>query len=594
MNDRSDGRFLLIIRSVLQFKWHICSFFLFTILTYLMVYLPCNPNLFKTYIGGGEVVMWSNYFWWFDYAITYLHINPLHDSYLYYPMGMDFIEGGILPILLFVPITHILGSVASYNIYLLSTFVLSGFGMFLLVDYLLNDKKIAFIAGLIFAFCPFHFAASLGHLHTFSIMLLPFFVLYMHKMFDTSSIRNVIICSFFFACTALTSWTIGLMASLFFATYLFINSKIINKTYSKSNLVLFVVISLILMSPGLYYILKNIINNKFLFFPLDNFIRYSADLFGFIIPSPLHPFFKSFTLPIYSHFTSNYSENIVFIGYTVLFLSVIGLLYCGKTKKILPYIVTLIISFLFSLGPLLQINGSKISNLYLPGILPYFIPFLNINRVPSRYDILIMFCLSIIAAYGIKYLFNRYQTKKAYQIASCLIIGFLILFEFLTVMPTQDVVTTPSFYYSISTDKGNYSIMDIPAEQSSIMLSGGGLRYYDEYQKIHHKMVIGGYGTKTYYLYEQTVVQNDPVLLYLYYLNMNQKPEDMDPLEHLHQKFSVQYLIIHSKFIDNNNLDKLLTYLGKTYTLDNSVEQDPLIIYRCDIIPQKMIKLKDI
>ena len=551
-----------------------------------MVYIPIHPDIFKTYLGHGEVVMWSNYFWWFDYAITYLHINPLHDSYLYYPMGMDFIEGGLLPMFLFIPITHIIGSVASYNLYVLLTFVLSGLGMFLLVDYLITDKKIAFIAGLIFAFCPFHFAASFAHLHTFSIMLLPFFALYVHKMFDSPSIQNVIICSILFSCNALSSWIVGVMASLFFVIYLIINFQIIKKIKNLSNLLLFVITSSILISPGLYYIVINIVNNKFLSFQISDFIYFSADLLGFIIPSPFHPIFSFFTRPIYSHFTGNFSENTVFIGYTVLVLSFVGLLYCRKAKKIQPYIVTLIISFLFALGPLLQINGTRFSNFYLPGILPFFTPVLNMIRVPSRYDILIMFCLSIIAAYGIKYLFEKYQLKKSHQVISCLLIGFLILFEFLAIIPTQGVVTTPSFYYKISADDENYTIMDIPAEQSTLMQNGsqswGGLIYYDEYQKIHHKRVIGGYITKTYPLYEQNVVQKDPVLLYLYYLNPSQQHAEIDPLEHLHQRFGIRYLIIHPKFLNNDDLNKLLTYLGNTYTLDNSVEQDTLIIYRCD------------
>lgn len=531
--------------------------------------------------------MWSNWFWWFDYAVTYLHINPLHDSYLYYPMGMDFIEGGVLPGLLFIPVTHFFGSIASYNSYVLSTFVLSGLGMFLLVDYLLTDKKIAFIAGLIFAFCPFHFAASLGHLHTFSIMILPFFALYMHKMVDTPSIRNVIICSIFFACNALTSWTIGLMASLFFAIFLIINFQIIKKTNYLKNLFLFIITSIILISPGLYYLVKNIINNKFLSFPIDNFIIYSADLLAFITPSPLNPIFRSFSLPIYSRFTGNFSENIVFIGYTVLILSFVGLLYYkrsknNQSKKILPYIVTLIISFLFALGPLLQINGNKISNLYLPGIIPFFIPILNINRVPSRYDILIMFCLSVIAAYGIKYLFERYQLKKSRQIVSCLLIGFLILFEFSAVIPIQNAARAPSFYSTISAEDENITIMDIPPQQSSFGI-GSPIIYYDEYQKVHQKKVIGGYITKTYPLYEETVVQKDPVLLYLYYLDERPQYAEIDPLEYLHQKFGIKYLIIHPKFIDNRDLNKLLAYLGTNFYLDNSVEQDPLIIYRYDI-----------
>jgi hypothetical protein len=567
----------------LKYKLYFIVFFLYTIITYIMVYFPVRIDIFKTYFGHIEPVMWSNYFWWFDYAVISLHINPLFDPYLYYPMGLDMIEGGLLPMFLFIPLTHIIGSVASYNIYLLLTFILSGFGMFLLVDYLINDKKIAFISGLIFSFCPFHFGASFGHLHTFSFMLLPFFALYVHKMVDSPSIRNVIICSIFFACTALTSWTVGVMASLFFAVYLIINFHIIKKLNYLLNLLLFTIISLILISPGLYYILKNIAINKALSFSLDNFINGSADLLAFLIPSPINPFFSSFTGPIYRNFEGgNFSESLVFIGYTVLVLSFVGLLYCRGAKKILPYIVTLIISFLFALGPILHINGSTFSNFYLPGILPTFVPAFNMIRIPSRYDILIMFCLSVIAAYGIKYLFERYKLKPSHRVVSCLLIGSLILFEFLAVIPTGDVAKVPSFYYTLSADDENYTIMDIPAQQSSLQQRIL-IIYYDEYQKIHRKPVIGGYIVKNYPLYEETVVQKDPVLLYLYYLDKSPQYAEIDPLEYLHQKFGIRYLIIHPKFIDNKDLNKLLVYLGNNFSLDNSVEDDPLIIYRCDI-----------
>lgn len=282
------------------------------------------------------------------------------------------------------------------------------------------------------------------------------------------------------------------MASLFFAVYLIVNFQIIKKINNLSNLLLFVVTSSVLISPGLYYIVKNIINNKFLSFPLDNFIQYSADLCGFIIPSPIHPIFSPLTLPIYSRFTGNFSENIVFIGFTVLVLSFAGVLYCRKSEKIQPYMITLIISFFFALGPLLQINGKKFSDFYLPGILSYFTPVFNMIRVPSRYDILIMFCLSVIAAYGIKYLFEKYQLLKSHQVVGCLVIGFLILFEFSAIIPTQDVVATPLFYTTLSADTENYRIMDIPAQGSSFMRGDGGLRYYDEYQKVHHKQVYRG------------------------------------------------------------------------------------------------------
>ena len=35
---------MLINRLVLKYKWHICVFFLYTIITFLMVYMPGHPD----------------------------------------------------------------------------------------------------------------------------------------------------------------------------------------------------------------------------------------------------------------------------------------------------------------------------------------------------------------------------------------------------------------------------------------------------------------------------------------------------------------------------------------------------------------------
>jgi len=569
------------LNHVLKHKVYFIILFLYALVAYMMVYLPVSLDIFKTYLGHAEVVMWSNYFWWFDYAVISLYTNPLYNSHLYFPMGMDMIEGGLLPLFLFIPITHFFGSIASYNIYVLLTFILSGFGMFLLADYLIIDKRISFISGLIFSFCPFHFAASLGHLHTFSFFWLPFFALYVHKMFDSPSKVNIIICSIFFACNALSSWTVGVMASIFLAIYLIINFNILKNRFNRLNLLLFTIISSILISPGLYYIVKNIHSNKYLSFPIDNFIEYSADLLGFIVPSPFHPLLGSVTAPIYSNFTGNFSENIVFIGYSVLIFALLGFIFCWREKKIMPYIVTLLISFLFALGPILQINGIIVSGLYLPGILPFFIPGLDMIRVPSRYDILIMFCLSIIAAYGIKNLFQQYQFKNNSQIVCCIIIGCMILFEFMAVIPTQSVVPVPLFYYNISAENENYTIMDIPAQGSSFQKKGVNLYiYYDEYQKTHRKKVIGGYYTKIFPLYLEKIVKIDPILSYLYYLDKSKLDAEINPLNYLNQKYGIRYIVIHTRFIDNGDLNTLLSYLGNDYYYDYSIEQDPLIVYQ--------------
>ena len=138
----------------------------------------------------------------------------------------------ILPLILFVPVTHFFGSVASYNLYVLVSFILAAYGMYLLADYLLRDKYVSFISGLIFAFSPFHFASALAHLHIFSIMWIPFFVLFLFKMREEPTKLNSLSCSIFFSVIALTSWTIAVMVSIFVLIYLIINRKLLlNRAY---------------------------------------------------------------------------------------------------------------------------------------------------------------------------------------------------------------------------------------------------------------------------------------------------------------------------------------------------------------------------
>ena len=80
--------------------------FVYIIITLIMIYAPIGFDIKGKYIGKHEVVFWSNYFWWFDYSTTHLFSNPLHNSHLFYPLGLDMVDC-ILPLILFIPITHI-------------------------------------------------------------------------------------------------------------------------------------------------------------------------------------------------------------------------------------------------------------------------------------------------------------------------------------------------------------------------------------------------------------------------------------------------------------------------------------------------------
>ena len=71
-----------------------------------------------------------------------------------------------------------------YNLLFLSTFVLSGLGMFLFARELTGSPAAAFLAGLAFAFAPYRFG-SIPHLQVLSSAWMPFALFGFRRFFDT-------------------------------------------------------------------------------------------------------------------------------------------------------------------------------------------------------------------------------------------------------------------------------------------------------------------------------------------------------------------------------------------------------------------------
>ncbi len=571
-------------------KTNIFVFGLYFILTLLMVWLPLSIDLRTTYIGHGEVVWWSNLFWWADYAVTHF-INPLHNNWVFYPLGMDMVDS-IFPVFVFIPITHVFGSILSYNLYVLSTFFLAGYGMYILSIYIYKNEYVAFILGLIFAFFPFHFGASLGHLHTFSIMWIPFFAYFFLKMYDRPKNVNIFFASLFFAINALTSWSIAVMLTIFCIVYSISYRK---KSFSKNfypKLLIFALVSICLIVPGLFLIVKNIATNENMILPLTSFIEYSADFIGFFLPSPFHPILGDISNHFYTKFTGNYSENIVSIGYTVILMTLLGAYSYRKEKFNQFAIFCFILFFVLSLGPVLHVFGQiyfteENLTIMLPGIICKYIPVLNMIRVPSRYDIMIMFSISLISGYGLKYLFEKVTNTNKDKVILCCLISCLILFEFMAVLPTQDIKETPDFYYTIG-ENGSGSIIEVPIIRSPLDSPGGPtMMYYYEYQKVHSQPIIGGYFNRINVVYADFINQ-DPILKPFFNAPTKDitKDPDFNP-SYLINNYDVSHVIIHEDFLTKEEIASYRKYLGNEYIYDNSVTSDKLIIYDLNKISTK-------
>ena len=105
------------------------------------------------------------------------HPGKLPD--IYYPSGYPLSFGEITPLHTFwgLPITLLVGEVASYNLLILISTVLSGFFTYLWLWTLTGNRAASVLGGLIFAFYPYRMARIAGHLPLVSTQGFPLFFL---------------------------------------------------------------------------------------------------------------------------------------------------------------------------------------------------------------------------------------------------------------------------------------------------------------------------------------------------------------------------------------------------------------------------------
>ena len=148
------------VRSALT---HIVVLLGYQVLTGLFTY-PLYFRSSREIIGlGDRLDVWQNYWnlWWVKTALLDLRANPFRTSLLYHPFGASlyFHTLNLSNCLLSLPLRLLFGPIEAYNSIVVVSFVLTGYFSFLLFDYLVSNKPIAFVSGMIFTFCPFHIVA---------------------------------------------------------------------------------------------------------------------------------------------------------------------------------------------------------------------------------------------------------------------------------------------------------------------------------------------------------------------------------------------------------------------------------------------------
>ncbi|MCC7162706.1 MAG: hypothetical protein IT331_09445 [Anaerolineae bacterium] len=520
----------------------------FLILTLVLTY-PLALN-FTTHVAGDgsddPALAWN--LWWVPYALLDAGTNPIYTDYMFYPIGLNlgFYTLTYLNAFLAVPLQFGFGLIPAANVNLVMSFTLSGFGMYLLAYYMLGDERrrtkeegrtkdeerttddegrfgaarfetkgerpesllrgcAAFAAGLVYAFAASKFLyASLGQFNIASSQWIPFYVLFLIKLFDTPKppYKYGVMLAVFLLAQALSEFIFASFLILFTIAYFLywlvtIRFRVFRYKQTMLNLGLAALAFAVTMAPILTAMVSDILaEGDFIQQGLGFANIFSADLLGFFVPSHLHPLFGG--LEAQFHFPY---INFMYLGFVALALGIVAV---WKVKAARIWGVWALVFGLIALGPTLRLGGAEF-DLPMPFDALLDIPLIKGNRYPSRWSVMLTLALAVLVGYGMAWVLGRIadgrwrtadgrwrtadgrwrtadgrwrtadggrqmagsgrleaRDHRTGLLGVATVLGAVILFENLaTPMPLSDF-RVPEIYSQIRQEVGNFSVMELP------------------------------------------------------------------------------------------------------------------------------------
>ena len=382
--------------------------------------------------GDSRFFLWT--LWWWKHSLMELHTDPFHTNYLCYPHTIGLYMQNNMPSvgIASIPLQYVFSLERTYNILALLSFVLCGYGMYLLCRHIRGSSPASFLAGALFAFMPLRFQwMNLGWLNILNMQWIPFYCLYLLKTIREGGWRNATLAGVFLALTAFTHLEFLVFEAIFTAValvcHLLMDSHKRNILGLLKSMVLAATIFLIASSLVLVPSVMEVMQTKYVTMNSLSLIQLSADAAGPFIPPQNHILLpeglRNMLKPLYVR-----QEEIgylpetktSYVGYVTILLAAYGIF--RKPRECAVWAATAVIFYLLSLGPTIQFNG-KITDMPSMYALSSKVPLLNLIRYITRYTIMVQLSLAAIAALGFTELMRNVKRKTA----SILLLSLLAL-----------------------------------------------------------------------------------------------------------------------------------------------------------------------
>jgi hypothetical protein len=545
---------------------------LYLVLTLVLLYPFSVLKMGSQLIGNTADTYQSLWdLWWVKHSVLSVS-NPYATNFIYYPYGADLYVHTLSPAAGFLTIPFQLtgGLIFSFNLLLITSFILGGYGAYKLAKYVTKDKKASFFAGIVFTFSTYHFAKALGNMNLVSIEWIPFYILFLLKMRQEKSLKNIEGAVVFLVLIALMAdlqyiLFLGLFTILYVAYELALNRQQISSFLKRFTIMtaIFAALMLLIFEP----LISGWFTGKYSYATSSPSYSdiVSTDLLFFFIPSQFNPLLGESSQGIVQTLTMTnlYSiESATYIGYTVLALTIYGALKLRNEAKF--WLISAFAFLVLTLGPILHVNNSNL-NIPLPEIIiAYAVP---IFRVPARMVVMATLCLAIASAITIKHAnatISKMKNGKVLWILFIILLSgaFFVENNFLP-YPVAQNTKVPQFYYQLAQMNGLFGVLDLPQNYSSNNL-------YMYYGTVSQKPLVSG---STSHISPQEILLREaiPLVIQTGFASNGQNPMVQTDIitQDFNQTnvnalvyFNVKYAILHKDQMNATAYEEMTVYLS--------------------------------
>lgn len=511
---------------------HLLALAFYAGLTPLMTY-PMALHLADAVPGPPwDNFVWLYDLWWFKYSVFQAGISPWFNPNIFLPFGYNvgLSETILASKALSLPFLLLGGEFVAFNLLVLSSFVLSGLAVYLLVYRFTGSMPAALLSGAIYAFAPYRIhSLAAGWIPLLPTQWLPLAVLYLEKTLAERRVRPALFTAFFAALAALSSWYYAYMLAIVLPVYVLARARpwrayLRDRRLWKAGAA-FALLLVAMTGPVAAPAMG--LGSASLSWSLGYADRWSASLDDFVLPNVYHPVWGRFFLSLRSVAPEYpwYAPGFIYLGIAPLLLSVYAL--ARRARNVAAQAWSGGLSAILALGTTLHLFGERVylpvmagveqafsrvmyvlagrlafhkaaySSLQvanaipipLPGFFAFlFFPLFSAMRHWYRFGVITTLAVAVLAGLGAALLLRRAPLRWRTPLAGLLMLAVLIDF-FPAPLPyglSYDVRQPVDTW--LAGQPGNYAVMQFPLVRA---MNGPML-----YRAVHHgKAMTYGHGT---------------------------------------------------------------------------------------------------